>query len=171
MKWLLLSSVLILGGGWVIGRQVGKLGQAHVEALAKKITAQYFPNVDWRMLVTMAYIESSFNPMAVRYEAHINDASYGLMQTLVKNNALWMYRQMHATAMGEPTVATLLNPEVSMYFGAAYVNWLRTWNKQARDEQWIVESYNGGPNNSNAQTKNHWAKYQAAKEELGYGQG
>ena len=57
----------------------------------------------------------------------------------------------------------LLDPEKSIYFGAAYVEWLSNYGGKKRGVQWIVESYNGGPGNSNSQTKNHWNKYKAAR--------
>ena len=53
-----------------------------------------------------------------------------------------------------------------MYFGAAYVNWLLSYRGQARSERWIVESYNGGPGNSNTQTRRHYRRYINAKSAL-----
>lgn len=144
----------------------GVLDAAGVRSFAERITGRYFPAVDPRMLVRMAWIESSFRPDAVRHEWHLNDASVGLMQTLTRT-AQWLWDDMGARAYPRPDMAALLDPETSLYFGAAYVNWLRRYGGRARSEQWIVESYNGGPGNSNSQTRNHWAKYLAAKERFG----
>src|SRR5690606_944874 len=112
------------------------------------------------MLVAMAKVESNFDPEAYRYESHLGDASAGLMQTLEKT-ALWLYTDMGAKAKGRPTLASLMQPDVSMYFGAAYVNWLRRYRSITRSEEWIVRAYNGGPGwesagtASKAMTANH----------------
>lgn len=148
----------------------GKLSQAQVEKYAKLIVANFFPNVDWRMLVTMAYIESSFNPKAYRYESHIKDASYGLMQVLL-GTAKWIYTDLGKRAYGTPTASNLYTPEQAMYYGAAYVNWLRTYKGVARSPEWIVRAYNGGPGwasttNGKNMTLNHWTKYKKARDKL-----
>ena len=139
-------------------------GRESVEALVKSLRS-HFPAVDPQMIVAMAKIESSFNPTAYRYEKHIDDASIGLMQTLVKT-AQWLYDDMGYKSFGRPSETDLYDPKTSLYFGMAYVNYLQNWKGRARSESWIVQSYNGGPNNSNHQTRNHWNKYQKAKREL-----
>lgn len=153
-----------------VGRLFGKaLTEAQVRELAAATTQIYFPRVDPNMLVAMAWIESSFRPDAVRYEPHLDDGSTGLMQTLV-GTAHWLWEQMGARAFGEPTPANLLEPDRSLYFGAAYVNWLRTYGGKPRSEEWIVRAYNGGPGwekSGVTATANHWAKYQAARGRFG----
>lgn len=152
--------------GQVFGRT---LTEAQVRNLAQSTVTSHFPRVDPNMLVSMAWIESSFRADAIRYEPHINDGSTGLMQTLV-GTAHWLWEQMGARAFGEPTPQSLLDPAQSMYFGAAYVNWLRTYGGKARSEEWIVRAYNGGPGwetRAVSQTANHWAKYQAARGRFG----
>eukprot|EP00835_Amoeboradix_gromovi_P007143 NODE_1099_length_1180_cov_0.029602.p1 type:complete len:195 gc:universal NODE_1099_length_1180_cov_0.029602:984-400(-) len=154
--------------GQVFGRT---LSEAQVRNLAQSTVQTYFPRVDPNMLVAMAWIESSFRADAIRYEPHIDDGSTGLMQTLV-GTADWLWREMGARAFGEPSPQSLLDPAQSMYFGAAYVNWLRTYGGKARSEEWIVRAYNGGPGwearaGAVTQTANHWAKYQAARGRFG----
>jgi Transglycosylase SLT domain len=144
------------------------LTRPQVERIAQEITRRYFPRVDWRMLVTMAWVESSFNPNAYRFESHLDDASYGLLQTLLKNNALWMYQNRGATAMGRPDQGTLRDPIVSIYFGAAYVNWLMGQNTSP---EWVVRAYNGGPGwkrsaRGQTMTLNHWNKYKQARRQF-----
>lgn len=164
-----IKTIIALTG--LIGALVAKttvftrLSFEQVNSLAHQMCNKYFPNVDPKMLVTMAQIESSFNPHAFRYERHLNDSSVGLMQTLLKT-AQWLAIEMGYTAYGVPTYQDLLNSEVSMYFGGAYVNWLKNYAGESRSEEWIVESYNGGPKNSNDQTQNHLRKYKKAKIEL-----
>jgi hypothetical protein len=99
-----------------------------------------------RELVATAYIESYFRPWVYRNEKRIDgsiwDTSYGLMQTLL-GTAKDMYARGYRGA-GVPTKEMLLKPEVSMYFGAAYKDWLlRTY--KGRTAEWYVRAYNGGP--------------------------
>lgn len=174
-----LSTVTIMQAESTLASNV-QLTRAQVEALAKKITAQYFPAVDWRMLVTMAAIESTFMPNAQRKEynskGEVRDISYGLMQVLI-STAEWLYASLGRRSYGPATVANLTKPETSLYYGAAYVNWLRRWNGLARSEEWIVRAYNGGPGWQTRQAKeteashqetlsktlNHWNKYKRQK--------
>ncbi len=145
--------------------------RAQAEAMAKKITSLYFPSVDWRMLVTMCAIESEFKPNAQRKEynsrGEVRDVSYGLMQLLI-STAAWIYKDLGKRAYGAATVANLTKPETSIYYGAAYVNWLRRFGGITRSEEWIVRAYNGGPgwaasNTGTSMTLNHWQKYRAKK--------
>jgi soluble lytic murein transglycosylase-like protein len=134
-------------------------------AEAQQIVNENGFNADPAMVVTMAKIESNFNPLAVRFEPHINDSSYGLMQTLY-STAKWLATDMGYNRYGVPSETDLFNREKSLYFGAAYIDYLSNYGGVARDEAWIVESYNGGPHNSNKQTQNHLRKYYEAKESL-----
>jgi soluble lytic murein transglycosylase-like protein len=118
------------------------------------------------MVAAMVQIESGGNPLAVRPEVHLGDASVGLMQTLVRT-AQWLWDDMGYRARPRPTAVTLLVGDVSLYFGAAYIHYLSRYAGVARNERWIVESYNGGPGKSNAQTARHFVKYQAARAALG----
>jgi soluble lytic murein transglycosylase-like protein len=136
------------------------IGQIY--ALAEALRARYWQDVDPVMLTTMAVIESSGRPGAIRAEPHIGDASIGLMQTLY-GTARWLHDDMGYRAYSLPNPDALMDPQVSVYFGGSYVAWLSNWKGIRRTEQWIVESYNGGPNNSNSGTRNHWRKYQDAK--------
>lgn len=146
---------------------IGRQPESDIRALAQKVTREYFPQVDPAMVVRIAWIESNFAPNAFRWEWHLADASVGVMQTLV-GTATWLFEQMGATAKGEPTFVSLTDPETSIYFGAAYLNWLRTWRGKPRSEEWIVRAYNGGPGNATSQrTAAYWQKYLAAKERFG----
>lgn len=155
--WALSNKVLAIpGAAWNL---------AQIRNLAQQTVSKHGFNVDPEMLVRMAKIESSWNPLAIRYEPLLNDASIGLMQTLL-STARWLAQDMGYTAYGVPDLKDLLEPEVSMYFGAAYVNWLRKWKGSPRDDKWVVMSYNGGPGADNPQTRNHWAKYIDAQLEI-----
>lgn len=143
------------------------LSHEEILSLAQKTVQEHNFNADPKMLAAMAVIESSGNPTASRYEAHINDISVGLMQTLGET-ARWLASDMGYRAHGVPSNADLADPEVSMYFGAAYVDYLSNFRGVSRKPEWIVRAYNGGPywkNNpvSVEMTQNHWNKYKAAR--------
>lgn len=136
--------------------------QAEAAALAARVVSENGFNADPQMLAAMAMIESSGNPLALRYESSINDASVGLMQTLL-GTARWLATDMGYERYGVPDLTDLTSAEVSMYFGAAYVHWLSSYKGVSRSEDWIVMSYNGGPGENNPMTRNHLAKYRAAR--------
>jgi hypothetical protein len=120
------------------------------------------------MLTTIASIESSFNPAAVRQEPQINDASYGLVQTLL-GTATWLYGR-GATAYGAPTADALADPATSLYFGGAYLHYLRNFRGQVRPDSFVVPAYNGGPGNPNgAGPQRYWSTYQQQFSSLGFG--
>ena len=135
--------------------------------IADQIRKRYYVGVSPLMLTAMAKIESAFRPGALRYETHLGDASIGLMQTLYRT-ARWLHDDLGYQAYQLASSDDLMDPQTSVYFGGAYVDWLSTWRGVQRAEQWVVMSYNGGPNADNSQTRNHWAKYQAAKAQLAY---
>lgn len=121
-------------------------------------------DADADMVLRVAFIESSFNPSAVRAEPQINDASTGLMQTLV-STAQWLHDDMGFKSFGRPTLTSLKGAQESLYYGAAYLTYLKTWRGQARGEEFIVRGYNGGPGGaSSSATLPYWRKYQDARD-------
>ena len=166
-------TVIALGVFLIARPQVSVPGQAlseaDVRALAREARGS-FPQLPEALLVSLAWIESSFNPTAVRVEPHLGTASVGLMQTLV-TTAQWLHG-FGIFSAERPTFASLTDPRVSMFWGAAYLNWLHGQRPRFapadRQEEFLVRAYNGGPGNwDSAATLNHWRKYLAAKAELG----
>jgi hypothetical protein len=141
------------------------LPQSDVAAIALDTVVTHFPHVSADMVTVVASIESDFNPNAVRNEPRLNDASTGLMQTLV-TTAQWLWDDMGYRAKSRPTAASLLEPENSIYFGAAYLDYLTRYRGKLQTEQFVIESYNGGPGNSNSQTRQYWQKYLKRKGEI-----
>lgn len=139
-----------------------------IRALARQQRQAHGLVADEDIIVRIAWIESTFNPSAVRYEPHIGDSSVGLMQTLT-GTARWLASDMGYRAKGVPDQADLLEPETSLYFGAAYLDWLwraYSWAKDS-EEAW-VRAYNGGPGGYNREwTAAYWRKYQDAKRRWG----
>ena len=134
-----------------------------VRAIASRILTAHSLRPSEDMIVRIAFVESSFRPSVTRYEPHIDDESIGLMQTLVRT-AQWLAQDMGYKAYGVPTRDDLFDPERSIYFGAAFLDWLM---KKDRALEWTVRSYNGGPGHSRKATDNYWRKYLKAKERFG----
>ncbi|NIP73039.1 MAG: transglycosylase SLT domain-containing protein [Gammaproteobacteria bacterium] len=165
------TAAVIAGLGavfWAVSQATARtqrLSRDEVYRLAQSVIEEHRLAVDPCMVTAIAKIESGYNPMAIRWEGHIGDASSGLMQTLL-GTAYWLATDMSYGAHGTPALNDLFDPRVSIYFGAAYLHWLRTYRGLPRTEQWIVQSYNGGPGNFSGATERYWSRYVAAKQEV-----
>jgi len=141
------------------------LDQVEVQMLASEIINRYRFSISPEMVVRIAWIESHFDASASRYEPHLQDASTGLMQTLL-STARWLATDMGYSAY-VPTMADLMDTKTSIYFGAAYLDYLSRYRGKSRSEEWIVRAYNGGPGHSTGATNAYWQKYLKAKGEVG----
>ena len=145
------------------------LTDEEVFQLANHMTHHFGGRVNQFDLMASAWVESSFRPWVERYEAHLGDYSVGLMQVLT-TTALDLFDKGY-TAFGRPTRSSLKNPAVSMYYGAAYFDWLRK-AYPGRNLEWYVRAYNGGPgHNYSAATTAYWAKWREAAAVYGGGSG
>ena len=144
--------------GSMTPQQIADLAQSTLSAMGvTDITPQ--------MAATIAMIESGGDPAAERQEPRLNDASYGLMQTLL-GTATWLYG-LGYSSMGEPTSETLLNAEGSMYFGCGYLHWLRNYQGSPQTDDFVVAAYNGGPGGaSGAGPQAYLASYQSTYSSL-----
>lgn len=162
---------VVLGGGLVAAALIGgarvasgapgvpgSMTPSEVHALAKQITARHLPLIDPCMVTALAGIESSYRPGAVRPEPHIGDASAGLLQTLY-GTAKWLRFDMGYRDYELASADDLLQPQVSIYFGAAYLDYLRRRDASA---EYMIRAYNGGPGGWTGDgPANHWRKHQA----------
>jgi len=149
-------------------REARPLSRHELYLLARQVIDRNRLNVDPLMAAAIAMVESSGNPVALRFEPfvpHLGGADYstGLMQTLT-STAQWLYRDMGYRQMPEPDGASLLDPKISMYFGCAYLDYLQSYRGVARSEEWIVQSYNAGPGNTQFV---YLEKYLRAKDAFG----
>lgn len=78
-------------------------------------------------------MESGFKPTAYRYEAHIDDASYGLAQILTRTARSVGY-------LGEP--AGLFDPDTGLRYGLKY---LRQMFDRFKNWDVAISAYNEGP--------------------------
>lgn len=143
--------------------------------LAVHVTQTYgLENINESHLVTYAYVESSFQPYVTRNESG-GRKSVGLMQTLI-GTAQDMYNKGYK-AVGEPNEETLKNPIISMYFGAAYIQWLkRNYPRMAyaygNYEEFFIRAYNGGAGWQQSEvgrngTANYFKKWKSAQDKVG----
>lgn len=137
------------------------LNRAQVFNLAKSTVNTFGFKASPVMLTSIADIESDFHRFAYRYESHIDDASYGIMQTLWET-AKWLNREKGYNAQPLNNPQDLYDPAISMYYGAAYIDWLT--RAYGGSESQIIRRYNGGPRgDERAATLPYLGKYQIAK--------
>lgn len=146
----------------------GRLSVAQVRDMAERIGARF--GVEPLMIRAIVEIESARDPGAYREEAHISDASAGLMQTLLSTaQDMWhTFPQIGNDGIPKPqTWAELFDPETSMYHGVAYLKFLSFYQGRSRSEEFVVRGYNGGPGGATRDyTLGYWDRYLAAKARL-----
>ena len=103
------------------------------EEMFQDIAGQY--DLNWRMLASQVYRESSFDPLAVG-----KDNDTGLMQIIPSTWDEW------APEIG---VSDPFDPYSNVLVGAAYMAFLREYFGEMgyADDHWILVAYNWGPNN------------------------
>lgn len=80
-------------------------------------------------------IESNFNPAAYRYEAHLKDASWGLMQLLLST-------ARETSNNSNLTASELLKPEINIDIGTKYLS--KLYLKYHSNIYDTVAAYNAG---------------------------
>ena len=135
---------------WFLSKQVAaaegprrRLTSGEVRAIVDRLNASDFGGFFTPAhVVAVAAIESSFDPDAVRYEAHLDDSSIGLMQVLSSTAADRGYT-------GPPS--GLFDTELNILIGMRHLKW--SWDYLARRmgrnptlDEWIG-SYNAGVGN------------------------
>lgn len=125
-------------------KAVRRMDPAVVRAIIERVNAQEFGGwFEVADVMAVVDIESSFDPEARRFEARLNDASLGLMQTL------------YSTAQDRGLVggpASLFDPETSIRIGMRQLRWswdfLEARMGEAPPRQVWIGSYNGGVGNA-----------------------
>ncbi len=149
------------------------LSLAEVRGLARSTIDRNFPGLglDPEMLVAIAWIESAFNPSAVRIEPQVGDASVGLMQTLV-GTADWLASTDYSSFGSSVSFADLFKPERSMYYAASYIHFLTFVSSERGpgrgSEEFVVRAYNAGPRNwRSSAAEGYFARYLDARRMFG----
>lgn len=65
--------------------------------------------------------------------------------------ATWLYEELGYKGYRVTSANDLTMPFISMYFGAAYLDWLSEYEGRERTPQFVVEAYLSGPKNVNVQ--------------------
>lgn len=110
--------------------------------IVKRSAGKY--KVPAEIIYSIIEIESNFIEKAYRYEAHIKDASYGLMQILSSTA-----REFGLS--GKPEL--LFDPQINIDIGTRYLSWLYSKYGEIKDEdqRWFfaIGAYNAGRGNIN----------------------
>ncbi|KAH9677008.1 transglycosylase [Citrus sinensis] len=94
------------------------------------------------MICAIAELESDRQLLAVRYDKKSKEAKVGLMQ-ITHKNAVWLFSEMGYRLYDvEQNPDLLFRPLVSIYFGAAYLKWLSTFQDK--------KFFDDGPSPANA---------------------
>lgn len=101
--------------------------------IIKEASTKY--KIDSDLIRAIISVESSWNPKAYRYEPHIKDASYGLMQVLLKTGK---------SVASNPalTSAQLVQPTVNILIGTKYLKQLSDRYNYYLDD--VIAAYNAG---------------------------
>lgn len=136
----------------------GNYSASDLLSLAQQTLAEMgITDITPQMAAAIALNESSGNPGATRTEPS-GVTSYGLMQVL-STTAAWLYSIGYNAIAATP--ANLLTPEGSMYFGCAYLHWLRNYDSTTQSDAFVVAAYNGGPGGaSNPGPQNYLAAWE-----------
>jgi len=100
--------------------------------LVNMIARQY--NVDPNLVKAVILQESNWDVNASRYETHLNDSSWGLMQVLLKT-ARWILGN------DKLTISDLVKPETNIAAGTKYIGFLLAKYRNMED---AIASYNAG---------------------------
>mmetsp|Transcript_13309 Transcript_13309/g.28261 ORF Transcript_13309/g.28261 Transcript_13309/m.28261 type:complete len:296 (-) Transcript_13309:418-1305(-) len=138
---------------------VVKYTDGQLLGIARSVIPKYFSTVDPIWVAAIAKVESEGDPYAYRYEAHIDDASTGLCQLLLKTTAQWLARDFPKyQKMGVPqTAEDLKHPEMSMYLCGAYMEFLlKHPQNTAKSLEWAFRAYNGDPGGADDDRPRHY---------------
>lgn len=132
-------------GAGIIARPIdnsrpAQLSADQVAEICAAANAENGDPFDVADLMAICFVESSWRPAAYRYEARLDDASYGLFQTLFAT----------AREMGfDGSPDGLFDPATSAFYGVKYLVWCRDYmgRQLGRAPSWleILSAYNGGP--------------------------
>ncbi|MED6159007.1 hypothetical protein PIB30_038316 [Stylosanthes scabra] len=120
-----------------------------------------------RMVCAIAELESDRQILVMRPCPNSKDKelTVGLMQILPKT-AHWLANDLgYHTYNIEGSQGLLFQPFTNVYFGAAYIRWLSSFEDKARNEEFIVRAYKGGTKKvSHKSTLQFWKSYLLSKE-------
>ncbi|XP_010260554.1 PREDICTED: uncharacterized protein LOC104599645 isoform X2 [Nelumbo nucifera] len=121
------------------------------------------------MICAIAELESDRQPLEKRYNRKTKETTMGVVQ-LVPKTAEWLFSEMGYRTYeieGDPTL--LYRPFINVYFGAAYLKWLSSYDQKERNEEFVVRAYKGGIKKAtHKSTLDYWRRYLSVKQSLPY---
>ncbi|KAI3948497.1 hypothetical protein MKW98_019247 [Papaver atlanticum] len=144
------------------------LTQTEMKAVAGIVAHRHFlSQIDPDMICAISELESDRQPLAMRYNKKTKDTTVGIMQVLPKT-AEWLVRENgYQTYQIEGNLELLHKPFINVYFGAAYLKWLSSYDGKDRNEEFVVRAYRGGPKKANHKsTLDYWRRYLLVKQSL-----
>uniref|UniRef100_A0A1D1YA08 Endo-type membrane-bound lytic murein transglycosylase A n=1 Tax=Anthurium amnicola TaxID=1678845 RepID=A0A1D1YA08_9ARAE len=144
------------------------LTQIEMRAVAGIIVQRHFPSqLDPEMICAIAEIESDRQPLALRYDKKTKETSIGIMQ-VPQTTAEWLVREMgYQNYKIEENPDLLYRPFINVYFGAAYIQWLSSYDGKERSEEFIIRAYRGGTKKAtHKSTLDYFQRYLYAKQNL-----
>ncbi|XP_059444996.1 uncharacterized protein LOC132176728 isoform X2 [Corylus avellana] len=144
------------------------LTQTEMKAVAEIVVRRHFASrIDLDMICTIAELESDRQPLATSCNQKTKETTVGIMQ-LSPETAEWLVSELGYRSYeveGNPDL--LYWPFVSIYLGAAYINWLSNFDQKERSEEFVVRAYTGGPKKAtHKSTLPYWKRYLSVKESL-----
>lgn len=104
-----------------------------IDSLISRAALKY--GIEPAAIKAVIEIESNFNPMAYRYEAHLKDASWGLMQVLLATA-----REVRGNK--NLTATELIKPEINIDIGSNYL--AKQYRRYSANIYDAVAAYNAG---------------------------
>ncbi|KAI3955409.1 hypothetical protein MKW98_018510 [Papaver atlanticum] len=105
------------------------LTQTEMKVVAGIVARRHFlSQIDPDMICAISELESDRQPLAMRHNKKTKDITVGIMQVLPKT-AEWLVRENgYQTYQIEGNLELLHKPFINVYFGAAYLKWLSSYD-------------------------------------------
>lgn len=140
--------------------------QEVLDLAVQMVQSSFADRLEPVILATIALIESSGQANKAILKEEIGEHTLGICQVPV-STARWLASEKGYDVYGEPTASTLLDPRTNMYFAAAYLQDLSTFEGQQRPEEFVVRAYHSGPKCWDEKGSEHyWALYIRCKTQL-----
>ncbi|XP_024160932.1 uncharacterized protein LOC112168050 isoform X1 [Rosa chinensis] len=144
------------------------LTQTEMKAVAEIVVSRHFSGkIDPDMICAIAELESDRQPLCQRYDKKAKATHLGMMQILPKT-ADWLASEKgYGAYQLNGNELLLFRPFENVYFGAAYLIWLSSFEQKERSEEFVVRAYRGGTKKAtHKSTLKYWQRYLSVKESL-----
>ncbi|KAF1866784.1 hypothetical protein Lal_00018169 [Lupinus albus] len=142
------------------------LTQTEMRAVADIVIGRHFHSqIDPSMICAIAELESDRQLLVMQSDNKSKEPTLGLMQLSPKTVDQLMSESGYLQYGEEGNTNFLFKPFANVYFGAAYIKWLSTFDNKQRSEEFIVRAYKGGTKKATQKsTLRYWKGYLSVKE-------